>query len=360
MDVEEWIEGLESLVDSAWLTRESPLYADAREILLGMASGDLQLPHRFEPEMRECLVEKRADRAGERGVAGPREGTCKVVLQCKPEAAREAQQRRDAAIRVALAIELQDCVRRHPAGPRPVHDLARALVDSAFTAPTGLRPRSTTKSQGDFAHDPGAPLFFETRVASCLHALDKLWGVDLVERAGAPYDIADPDSIERWGRTWTACAALQPLRWAIAQGCASLEAVACVFMAHRQSKSEGLPGFRLVGGVLPTARHFLRHPTRLIDSTGKSAWVKVRAELKTSAFLAQILECEPWRWRESADAVQSLHIPLAALDDVPGSRSGGHTAHYRGRDILQIYLVVLTQCLRASNRRHRDMEPDHG
>ena len=66
--------------------------------------------------------------------------------------------------------------------------------------------------------------------------------------------------------------------------------------------------------------------------------------------MAQVMECEPSRWDLADDILCSLHIPLAALDYVAAEKGDGVSVHYRGRDVLQIYLVVLIDCLRAANR----------
>ena len=78
-------------------------------------------------------------------------------------------------------------------------------------------------------------------------------------------------------------------------------------------------------------------------------YVQVHVDLWTRPLLSQVLECEPTRWELPDDDPCSLQFPLGALDYVAGDRGEGVTVHYRGREILQIYLVVLADCLHAAN-----------
>jgi len=105
-----------------------------------------------------------------------------------------------------------------------------------------------------------------------------------------------------------------------------------------------LPNLHVRCPPLPTSKKVIAHPAR------ERGYVQIHADLRTRPLLAQVLECDQDRWQQPEDVPVSLHIPMAALNYVAEEHANGPSVFYRGRNILQIYLVVLADCLHAANR----------
>lgn len=255
----------------------------------------------------------------------------------KPDAAYRASGLRDAALRLAVVRGLM----RHAAsGADSMAKLVQRVLRAAMEAPTGLRARSVDSPSGayqpaDFARSQAAATFFECLVRPKLHDLDSAFGTDLADLAPQRYDSGAEQSIEAWGRVWTLSAALIPISWVKAQGCADVRSVARALWAGRDPLGRGLPAFYVRGGTLPTSG-------RLPDGHER---LQVHAELRLRPMLAQLIEGRD-EWRAlPPDAWCAIHIPLKAIDYVTTMIGTIQRVHYRGRGVFQLYLAVLADAL---------------
>jgi hypothetical protein len=351
MNVPDWIDALDALTaPGGWIPANSHVATLARAVLVSYGKRDCR-PQYLIP-------------------AAPCNGD-----NSKPDAAYRAERERDAIIRMALVRALKDRLVAGGDVSDKAEDrkkLAAEIVEFAFARTTslGLRAQSAPGTAApyravDFAHEAGAAVFFKRYIAERLKRFDDEWGTDLATLADPPDRAADnktssdsreeasielkaldDESVERWGRAWTACTALVPLDWAFnARRCAGLRQIARLFV-DGIGPNGSLARFYVCMPPLPTARRFAPDPDR------KDRYVRIHAELHTRPLLAQAMACDEHRWNLPDSGSCAIRIPLAALDYVAGERGGGVTVRYRGWNVLQLYLIVLADCLsRAEQRR---------
>lgn len=314
MDVGEWVRSLELLTTpNGWIGADNAGLARlARQVLDDFCSDVAWIGHEFP------------------AATGP-DGQA-----AKPDAAYSAQRRRDVMLCLAVAHELVTRRLRKGEGANDFGRLVHDVIEAALVAPTGLRPRAVAASAGpdpyeeaDFAHSGRAKRFFEERVRLRLDKVDAAYRTGLVKYVGGGYDVGDDASIERWGRAWTACAAVAFLDWLKAKHItAPADIVRALWVGP-------LPNLHLRGGPLPAGAR------------------DVHLELRTRRLLAQIMQGRAEYWVPPPDAAVDIHIPIKANDYV--AEAGVVT--YRGREIRQIYLCVLVDLLSASNRGAQPIVP---
>lgn len=255
----------------------------------------------------------------------------------KPEAAYRAAELRDVILRLAVVRGLMHQAAR---GVGDVDSLVQVIVPNVMESCTGLRASSTADATGpyrpaDFARSAAALEFFEGVVSPRLKTLDAEFGTSLQSLALRSFTADSPESLEHWGRLWTLGTALIPLSWARARGCTVARDLAHAFWCGRDPAGGVLPRFYVRAGTLPTGSQL----------PGVDGRVSVHAELRMRPTLAQVIEGRPEWWDLPSDATCAIHVPLKAIDYVTSMVEAEQRVHYRGRNVLQLYLAVLADAL---------------
>lgn len=241
------------------------------------------------------------------------------------EEVEPAIKQREAMLCLAVARGLLERSRRLGEAAQDLERLAADLVEAAKSSPTGLRAAAADGQPGpyqkvDFAHSEVAREFFEQNVRLTLARLDDAHKTDLATYVGESYDRGAEGAIERWGRAWTATCALVLPDWATARGC----------------KSDG-EFVRLLW--VPSKKLYVKAPPLPTDE-------KLHFELRTWADHALIFEGRDELWDAPCDEVVPIRV---AMNELNYTSVGGEVT-YHGRNVRQLYLLLLADCLRAANR----------
>lgn len=245
----------------------------------------------------------------------------------KTDAAREAERRRDAVLQLAFVHELA-LWRAHQrdAISDAITALTKAVGETAGTAPIGLRPRK------DFAGGDRATQFFGGTLLPRIREVDKKLGTAMATRLEQlPYDPGNEQVIGAWARAWTAAAALIPLEWARQRNLRTARDVALATWLEVDSSGQPLPQFHPRAAIIPTASKLAR--AVYLDLVTRPAVALALGRSHEIRVLDEGRLC-------------GLSISLSELDY---ESNFGH-ARYRGRNVLQLYLAVLAECLHEANK----------
>ncbi len=262
-----------------------------------------------------------------------------------PGVAKDARNDRDAILGLAVLHELMQWVARRSGGDQDaIGELEQGVVRAALTGDVGLRPRdvpsagSKPYTERDFAHSENARSFFEGTVRPKLLQFDAVVRAGLADYVPAGYQPANPDSIEQWGRVWTAGAVLVLLNWVRARGAHTPRDMAraiwsCASDPKAPTKLYAAPG------LIPTD-----HAGRLVS-----------VHLHTCAAVAYIFA--------GSEAIRAMlvkdpcRVPIA-LREASDAKYSASDKSYRGYNRLHIYLALLSDCTRLAKGTIPMGEPD--
>lgn len=278
----------------------------------------------------------------------------------KPIAAREAQEQRDAMLRLAAIRALAE-TRGQLDDQNAIDSLVQHVVAAAFAATRfGLWPRAGNSiagpyRQADFAGSGAAAGFFDGHLRHSLARLacnlEPSLYADLLPHTVRAFDAADDASLLNWVRLWTCAAALAPLDWARSRQCRSTLDIARALWHAVGPEGIALPRVWMRCGPLPT------QPVR--DREGRR--LHVHLELRTRSWLAQLIEGRT-EWRDAPEDMPcAIAMSLKAIDYVSRMVGVEQQVEYLSRNVFQIHLAVLTEMLlpvpSASLARSRPWQP---
>lgn len=250
----------------------------------------------------------------------------------KPDAAYEAESKRDCVLELALVHELAAWQAR-PRGATSdvVASLTNAVCEAAVSARTGLWPSP------DFSGSDRAREFQRYPLLPGIRKIDEKMGTTIA--AWLESDPNEQEPTEAWGRAWTAAAALILLNWARVRSFRTARDLAWALWCNVDPSGEPLPQFHALAQIIPS---------------GSGPASGVYMDLATRPAVAFTLG----RSREiavvDAGVLSRLWISMHELD----YEANFGNPRYRGRNPRQLYLAVLADCLHEANKDRPMVERD--